>query len=700
MPDPIAHAAASSPAETRVTIGIEPSGANPAERRIRALPPLLVNQIAAGEVVDRPASIVKELIDNAIDAGASRIHLELERGGIELIRVTDDGGGIHPDDLPLALAAHATSKITVAQDLDRIATMGFRGEALASIASVSRMTIRSRHSSEARSGGGAMEIDAEGDSVSPARPASGPVGTCVTVRNLFFNTPARRKFLRTPATEQGHALDIALELALSHSHIAFTISCDGKAATELAGNQTPTQRALAVLGEELAEQFVVASADEFDDARGVALWGLVGLPVLARATAKSQHVFLNGRPIRDKTIQHAIREAYRGLIEPGKYPTAVVMIEMDPGAVDVNVHPAKTEVRFRDSSLVHGVVLRAIRDALRGADLTPKATVPYRAMPATGDMAGGGRGGWSGGEREVSGRERVGPPRGLGPMGFADYFRRSIPEQAGGRLSYDAIREAMQSEQRVSQPLKGTELRAEAEMQGSELETRTASDGNRNESGDRGLPAAFPTDRILQIHNSYVVTQDEQGILIIDQHALHERVMFEHLLGRVRAADLESQRMLVPSVVRPPRRIMERLEEIGPMLSRIGIHLEPIGPGEVGVQAFPTFLFDRGVDPGEFVAELLERFDDEGLGLSAGSNAGHGNAATLPVPGDEAVLHEVLDMMACKAAIKAGDHMSEVELRDLLRLRESVERSSNCPHGRPTSIRLTIKELEKRFGRA
>lgn len=702
-------------------------------RRIRALPSLLVNQIAAGEVVDRPASVVKELVDNAIDAGASRIHLELERGGIELIRVTDDGGGIHPDDLPLALAAHATSKVAVAEDLDRIGTMGFRGEALASIASVARMTIRSRRrdASDAESGGGAMEIDAEGDVVSPPRPAAGPVGTCVTVRNLFFNTPARRKFLRTPQTEQGHGVDIAQELALSHPHVAFTITCDGKRTMELAANHTPTERVLAVLGEELADQFVVASADEFDDARGVALWGLVGLPSLAKATAKSQHVFLNGRPIRDKTIQHAIREAYRGLIEPGKYPTAVIMLEMDPGAVDVNVHPAKTEVRFRDSSLVHGVVLRAIRDALRGADLTPRTSVPYQSLPR-GEEGGwrGGGGGGDGGGGEGRGAGSMGaagmnaygpntPARGVDPTGFAEYFKRGIPGQVDGRLSYEALRSAMEGERGGAGGAVGE--RAGGSYAGSDggAVARDAGGGNgydagrgneegrawspgagtrdgigmgagvANDAGGRafnGLPAALPTDRILQIHNSYVVTQDEHGILIIDQHALHERVMFEQLLARVRGSNLESQQLLVPSVVKPSRRVMDRLEELAPMLTRLGMHLAAIGPDAVGVQAFPSFLFSRGVDPGEFTAELLERFDEEGFAPA--------------LPGDEAVLHEVLDMMACKAAIKAGDRMSEVELRGLLRLRDEVERSSNCPHGRPTSIRLTIKELEKRFGRA
>ncbi|MBC7834957.1 MAG: DNA mismatch repair endonuclease MutL, partial [Phycisphaerales bacterium] len=345
-----------------------PTPTTPELAPIRKLPALLVNQIAAGEVVERPASVVKELIDNALDAGASRITLELRSGGIELVRVTDNGRGIPAGDLPLAIAPHATSKISAAADLDKIATMGFRGEALASIASVSRLGIRSRTAAQVE----AAELNIEGDVVGAARPASGPVGTSVTVRNLFFNTPARRKFLRTPTTEQGHCVDAATALALSHLAVGFDVSADERTVLDLPPDQSPRERALAVLGAELEHQLLEVHADRFDDARGMALWGLAGLPALARATAKSQYLFLNGRPIRDRTVQHAVKEAYRGLIDPGRYPTVVLLIEMDPGAVDVNVHPQKTEVRFRDGSMVHSTVLRALREALQAADLTPE----------------------------------------------------------------------------------------------------------------------------------------------------------------------------------------------------------------------------------------------------------------------------------------------------------------------------------------
>ncbi|HBS27866.1 MAG TPA: DNA mismatch repair endonuclease MutL, partial [Phycisphaerales bacterium] len=306
-------------------------------RAIRVLPPLVAAQIAAGEVVERPASVVKELLDNAIDAGSVRIEVELEQGGLELVRVTDDGAGIPPEELALALAAHATSKVRDASDLDRVTTMGFRGEALASIASVSRLTIRSRTARHA----GASAIDSEGDRLSEVRPAPGPVGTSVTVRNLFFNTPARRKFVRTPATEQGHCADAVRALALAHPAIGFVLRAEGRPLIDVPPGQGPRERALALLGREFSSQYAEAHADSFDDARGVALWGLVGLPVLAKPTPRSQHVFVNGRPVRDRTIQHALKDAYRGLIEPAKHPSAVLMLVLDPGAVDVNVHPAK-----------------------------------------------------------------------------------------------------------------------------------------------------------------------------------------------------------------------------------------------------------------------------------------------------------------------------------------------------------------------
>lgn len=655
-------------------------------RPIRKLPALLVNQIAAGEVVERPASVVKELLDNALDAGASRITIDLEQGGIELVRITDDGSGIAVDQLPLALAPHATSKVSTVDDLDRIATYGFRGEALASITSVARVSLRSRTASDT----GASELRAEGDRVEPVQPAAGAVGTCVTVRNLFFNTPARRKFLRTPPTEQGHCVDVASDLAISHPAVGFTITCDGRRVLEVPPNQSPRERALAVLGKELEPELLEAHVDTFDDSRGVAMWGLVGRPALARATGKAMKIFLNGRPIRDRTLQHALREAYRGLIEPGRYPTAVLMLQMDPGAVDVNVHPQKTEVRFRDQSMVHSAVLRAVREALQRADLTPDFARTGFGARGWGGGGGGGLIG-AGAANDPVRLAAAGGSEGVDAAGrinrFVEYFTRQVPGQANQRLSFDALRESLEgadggqlpsATSDSNQPLGAGGLGSAPDASASDA----APEGGSQAQEASSLAAPRPAERVLQVHNQYVVTEDEQGLVIVDQHALHERVMFEYLLARVGAGALESQRMLVPAVVQLPPARMARVDDLRPLLERIGVSMEPIGPSSVAVQSFPTFLFDKGVEPGEFLAEMLERAEAEGF-----------------VPGNEETLHEILDMMACKAAIKAGDRMSHAELIELIRLRDAVERSSNCPHGRPTSIRLSIRELDKRFGR-
>jgi DNA mismatch repair protein MutL len=652
-------------------------------RTIKVLPTLVANQIAAGEVVERPASVVKELLENALDSGATRIMVDLEQGGTELVRVTDDGAGIARDELPLAIAPHATSKIDNVDDLDRIGTLGFRGEALASIAAVSRVTIRSRTREEA----GAFVIGVEGGTVTAVQPAAGAVGTSVTVRNLFYNTPARRKFLRTVGTEQERCVEVVRSAAMAHPDVGVSMTADGRTLFDYPPGQLPRDRALAILGKELAPQLLEVHADEFDDSRGVALWGLAGHPSIARGTNKHQSVFINGRPIRDRTIQHAITEAYRGLIEPSRYPTVVLMLEMSAQGVDVNVHPQKTEVRFRDGSLIHSVVLRALREALRRADLTPSINV---------QRAGAGYG--AGGALPGSGvAQPLVPTQQAGEESlqrFVDSMRRP-PEG----VKADALREALgiagaQGGQGVS-GAQGEHGASGAIGAGGAPGTSGAqgaagaygAPGVPGAHGDQPLLDARPPSRVLQVHNSYLVTQDEQGVVIIDQHALHERVMFEYLLLRVTQGALEQQRLLAPAMVPTTKRQMECLAMITPLLAKLGIEAEAAGPEMVGVHAFPTFLFDRGVDPVEFVQEVLERAESGAMPRDAAS-------------GGEEAMREVLDMMACKAAVKAGDRMSELELGELVQLRERVERASNCPHGRPTSIRLTIRELERLFGRS
>lgn len=737
--------------DTRRAIGFGVSESLPTRRPIRVMTPLVASQIAAGEVVERPASIVKELIENSIDAGATRIEVELEQGGIELVRVTDDGSGIADSELGLAIMAHATSKIDTSEDLDHIATMGFRGEALASIASVSRITIRSRTAGQDH----AAEIFAEGDAVRPVKPASGPRGTSVSVRNLFFNTPARRKFLRTPGTEQGRCMDVVRQIAMAHPGIAFVVKHDGRESMDVTGGVSPRERCLAILGEELASE-LIEIGDDAVGSSGVTLWGLIGKPSIARATASAQYIYVNGRIVRDRTLQHAVKEAYRGLIEPGRYPTAVLMLEMPPSVVDVNVHPSKAEVRFRDSSLVHQTVLRAVRNALRAHDLTPSVDGKW-GEGATGNGRGSGFN--AGGIMPAPGAARSGlelgevkpamPARYVNPSAFVEQFRRWSPVSAQSSIAFDDLRRAVQAADAVSSSMEaGTRSASDAQLQSA---SHPGASAGSDPGATGGLMAptngaevasrtteelldASPTSGALQIHNSFLITQDQHGVVIIDQHALHERVMFEKLLARIgggqrsqgtadadqpaaaAATDLESQRLLIPETVDASPRQMEALNALRPLLKRLGIEVEPIGPTSVAIQAFSSFLIDRRVEAGAFVGEVLDRAVEQGWDLATQgtgpsvnpvansgptdtNGVGVRNDTEAPM-GQEAVLHEVLDMMACKAAVKAGDRLSERELGDLLRLRELVERSSNCPHGRPTSIRLTISELEKRFGRA
>ena len=619
--------------------------ARPASRkRIKPLPTLLVNQIAAGEVVERPASVVKELVDNAIDAGATHLAIDLERGGVELVRVSDDGSGIDDADLPLAVAPHATSKIEHADDLEAIGTLGFRGEALASIASVSRLSIRSRP----KDSDSAYRFDIAGDQASPLVPDSGAVGTVVTVRNLFFNTPVRRKFLKTPATEQSHCVAMIKDLALAQPNLGFALRCDDRLILDLPPMQNPRARAIAILGRELEDQLLEVSSDDLDSP-GVAIWGLVGMPAIAKPNARGQHLFVNGRPVRDKTIQHALQEACRGLLDPHRKPVAALLVEMDPSLVDVNVHPAKAEVRFRESGRVHSAVYHAVKRAMDQADLTPIWTDVHH-QSSSGERATGD----SFAQRGAVVTTGWTPPRQFSAADFASSIKAHLTD-AGAEVDYDALRAAVE---------------------------RSAPAAEHHDPPAETLTPVRAADRILQVHDSFIVTSDDEGVLIIDQHALHERVMFEKIMDRLAAGPLESQSLLTPATFAATRAQLDALSGIHETLGRIGVAAGPIGPGAIAVHAFPTLLFDRGVDPVVFLHELLER----------------ASASDFPTT-EESAIHTVVDMMSCKAAVKAGDHLSDAELSELLALRQRVERSSSCPHGRPTTIRLSLSDLERRFGR-
>jgi DNA mismatch repair protein MutL len=581
---------------------------------IRVLPPELVNQIAAGEVVERPASVVKELVENSIDAGGTRILVEVEGGGADLVRVTDDGSGIPAAELPLAVAAHATSKVATSEDLSAIHTFGFRGEALASIASVSRF----RMASCLRGAEAGAEIDVEGGAVRGPRPASARPGTVVEVRTLFCNVPARRKFLRSDAAETARVTETIEAIALAHPHVSFELRSNGRKLLDLAPTDEPARRTLDVLGKEL-EPELLEFEERFPELGGLVVRGFAGRPSIARPTARAIRIHLNGRPIADRTVLHAVREAYRGLVDPARTPTVALMLELDPHEVDVNVHPQKSEVRFRAQSAIHGAVRKSIERALRAANLVPHfAPDAFRPMP------------------------EPAAPR-------APLFGSGLPSASGDFSAFAALAAA-------------------------------ATADTKPRSDDDALGAEYP---YIQLLNGFLVTEDADGVVIVDQHALHERAMFAMFMDRLARGPLESQRLLVPVVLERTAREVEVLSEIEPLLVRLGIAARMFGPRSVAVESVPTLLHSRGADAGAFVGDLLAKAVELGSLVSL-----------------EEALHEIVDMMSCKAAVKAGDTLGDAEIRDLLRMRESVERSTACPHGRPTSIRIPRRELERRFGRS
>jgi DNA mismatch repair protein MutL len=615
-------------------------------RSIHQLSPSLVNRIAAGEVIERPASIVKELVENAIDAGATHIIVEVEDGGRELIRVIDDGSGIPAQELPLAFASHATSKLQTDDDLFAINTMGFRGEALASIGAVSHARICSRPSTGGD--GFAHEIFNRGGAITEPQAAAGNVGTTIEIRNVFFNTPARRKFMKGSQTEFGYISEAVLRTALPQPGISFKLLHNGKVTLDLPAT-TEQERLLAAWPNEFRDQRLPIESRDAE----VKLRGIIGLPELARPTQKYQHIYLNGRPIRDKFIQHALRESYRGLTEPGRYPAAILLLTVPPGDVDVNVHPTKSEVRFRDSGRIHGLVMAVVREKLMASDLAPVA-IPMRT--------------------DVEDRERADMQARLAAF-FKNPF--STPQQERT--------EDLGLKTELNTPVLQTDL----STQNSELRTHSVLNGNPEigysqpsvlGSQSSVLSSVAKSQSAIQLHNSYLVAQSDDGLVIIDQHALHERIMFEELMARVTRGPLESQRLLIPITLPASSRQMALLDQIQSLLLKLGIEVSNFGPETIAIQAFPSFL--EKLDPADFVRELLERGEQELLDLH-----------------QEELLHEILDMMACKAAVKAGDPLTQAEIEALLARRELVERSSNCPHGRPTTLRMSLRDLEKQFKR-
>jgi DNA mismatch repair protein MutL len=621
-------------------------------KSIQQLPANLVNRIAAGEVIERPASVVKECVENALDAGATHVTIEIEDGGKQLIRITDNGTGIPPEELPLAFASHATSKLRSDEDLFSISTMGFRGEALASIGSVAFARIASRTPEAV----GAFEIHNRGGTISEVVSLAGNVGTVVEIRDLFFNVPARRKFLKAASTETGHVSDAVLKIALARPDVSFKLLTNGKLSLDLPVS-SPRDRWLHAWPDSFAQQcFPIEVGDE-----SVVIRGLIGAPELAMPHLKYQMLYVNGRCVRDKFIGHALKEAYRGLCEPGRNPAAILMIDIAPDQVDVNVHPTKSEVRFRDSSRIHGLVLASVREILLSHDLVPRATFSTNGAMGANTAA-------PQNERQQL-REQL-----------AQFFRSgsSTPQDSGTFGSRD-----LPSGSNAGSTAGGAYL-PHLPQQSAATTQATASPfaGSDAASARYSDPVSVPRAVVpaIQLHNSYLVVESDDGLLIIDQHALHERIMFEEILKKISRGPLESQRMLIPIAMSVSPQQVDALEKLQPIFSKLGISAHAIGPDAIAIDGFPSFL-DR-LDPAEFVKDILTRAESDSARLD-----------------HESLLHETLDMMSCKAAIKAGDPLTPDEVKSLLDQRHLIERASNCPHGRPTTLRLTLRDLEKQFKR-
>lgn len=633
---------------------------------IRQLPPSVVNKIAAGEVIERPASVVKELLENSLDAGATRIDVSVEQGGLELVRVVDNGGGISPEQLPLAVASHATSKLLDADDLFRVRTLGFRGEALASIAEVSRFTLRSRVANQPA--GAEMEVVA--GKQSEIAPCGCSPGTTVEVRNLFFNTPVRRKFLRTTQTEMGHITEHLTRLALAHPRVHFSLRHNARQVFDLPPTGQLLDRIGAFFGRDLADDLIwVESSDE-----QVRLSGFVGHPNQSRPNARMQYLFLNGRSIRDRSLQHALGEAYRGLMLTGRYPLSFLAFEMPPDLVDVNVHPTKLEVRFQDGGRLYSQLLGTLRTKFLKTDLTHKLD-PEGAESNANDPAA------------AHDAER------------AEQLRSELVDWAKGQMSgwpqqpaaLDAAPSAAhQTELGLSQAAPSRPLELSPVL----LRSATTSAAPASPSNETYLPTAAsgpppaPVEArrfsanapALQVHNRYLIAESDEGVMVIDQHALHERILYEHFRAKTLAGAVESQTLLVPEPVDLSGPEAAAVLEHQELLAQLGLKVEPFGGDTVLISSYPAMMSFS--NPAELLRSLIEI-------LLAGGRA----------PERRDLLDELLHMMSCKAAIKAGDRLTPEEIDALLEQRHLAQDTHHCPHGRPTALVFTREELDRQFKR-
>ena len=595
--------------------------------QIQVLDQNMINMIAAGEVIERPASVVKELVENSIDAGATKIRITIEDGGRKLITVADNGCGMDADDLARAFESHTTSKIKTSKDLLGISTLGFRGEALASIASVAQIKAVSRQRDSASAN--CIEIDCGSKSV--VSPCSADYGTTIQVRDIFYKLPARRKFLKTANTEMGHITEQFTHIALANDHLDLTLVHNGRELCRLLENEGLRRRIAALFPTPsggISENLIEAESNE----KGLHIFALMGKPDISRTSGKFQYIFLNGRFIRDKFISHAIKEAYRGLLEPNRFPVVFLFIQMPHEDYDVNVHPTKNEVRFYNSNFVHSQILGVLREKLLGTNLEISAKIPTDSQQ-----------------------------------------QKVIPQSA------------LRQDQRIVDAMSEFFKKHRPTQRQEHLQFRPGSAGIKSQTSHRVPTPDISPDveyekKFIQIHDSFIVAQTDDGFVLIDQHALHERIIYEDLCRRIRNNKLQSQRLLMPESFELSEAQANILKKNAELIEKLGIELVPFAPKTMAIQSFPIIL--AKADPLDFIQDLIDLLENKNAGLDA-----------------DRLLDEVLNMAACKAAIKAGQKLTASEIEQLLADKATADYSSRCPHGRPTTIEFTIKELEKQFKR-
>lgn len=621
---------------------------------IRQLPDTLINQIAAGEVVERPASVVKELVENALDAGARRVDIDLEEGGVRLIRIRDDGAGISPEELPLAISRHATSKIASLDDLEGVTTLGFRGEALPSIASVSRFALSSRRIGEDR--GAMLEVD--GGRVGEIAPKPHPQGTTVEVRDLFFNVPARRKFLKAERTELGHIEEWLRQLALARPDVELRVSHNGKPTRRWKGEGDLVDMGLSDtrISEALGEEFAKNALRVEHSGADLRLHGWIAQPSYNRASADQQYLYVNGRAVRDRSIAHAVKQAYADVLFHGRQPAYVLFLELDPRRVDVNVHPAKHEVRFRDARLIHDFVYRTLNDALAETRAGMAQQAPAGAEPAAAGAAGSSMYAW-----------RPQAPLGLQVQetraGYAALYGNGGGGSAGGS-SYAG----------------GGYGAGAGSGSAYAMPPRETSDGVQSpglpHSDDQTLPPLGYA--IAQLHGIYVLAESAEGLIVVDMHAAHERIGYEKLKTAHDGEGLRTQPLLVPASLAVSEREAEVAEREEATLVALGFEVTRSGPQSLTLRAVPALLAHGDVEAllRDVLADLRE----------------HGESRRVAAARDE-----LLSTMACHGAVRANRRLTLPEMNALLREMEATERSGQCNHGRPTWARFSLPEIDRWF---